>query len=88
MSPAATGGVTKDDLEKRREEARKLVAQIQSRERQIEAQYREYLRQKAEYEKRVAEYEKQRREQLQSYGLDPDSGVSSDNDIEIVESDE
>lgn len=56
MSPTAAGsGVTQEDLEKRRAEARKIVAQIEAQQRAAEAQYREYQRQKAEYERRVAE---------------------------------
>ena len=88
MSPTAAGsGVTQEDLEKRRAEARKIVAQIEAQQRAAEAQYREYQRQKAEYERRVAEYEKKKREALSGYGLMPDSGIKSDSDEEYVEDD-
>ncbi|NLK85448.1 MAG: PQQ-binding-like beta-propeller repeat protein [Aeromonadales bacterium] len=87
MSPLSAGGVTKEDLEKRRAQARQIVAQIEAHQRQMEAQYREYQRQKAEYEKRVAEYEKQKREQLSGFGVMPEAGVKSDNDVEFVEED-
>lgn len=88
LTPSVGGsGISKEDLEKRREEARKLVAQIEAQQRAAEAQYREYQRQKAEYERRVAEYEKQKREALSGYGLMPDSGIKSDNDEEYVEDD-
>ena len=88
MSPTAAGsGVTQEELEKRRAEARKIVAQIEAQQRAAEAQYREYQRQKAEYERRVAEYEKKKREALSGYGLMPDSGIKSDSDEEYVEDD-
>ena len=88
MSPTAAGsGVTQEDLEKRRAEACKIVAQIEAQQRAAEAQYREYQRQKAEYERRVAEYEKKKREALSGYGLMPDSGIKSDSDEEYVEDD-
>ena len=80
--------LTKEDLEKRRAEARKIVAQIEAQERAQRARYEEYQRQKAEYERRVKEYEKQRREQLSGYGLSVDEGVKSDSDDEFVEVDE
>lgn len=85
MSSDVSSGVSKGELEKRRAEARRIVAEIDRRQREAEAQYREYLRQKAEYEKRVAEYEKQKREQLSGFGLMPEAGVKSDDDVEYVE---
>lgn len=88
LSPSVGGSVTKEDLEKRRAEARKIVAQIEAQERAQRARYEEYQRQKAEYERRVKEYEKQRREQLSGYGLSVDEGVKSDSDDEFVEVDE
>ena len=79
------GTSTREAIEQRREEARKLVAQIQAQERAIEAQIREYQRQKTEYEKRVAEYEKKQREELSGYGLMPSAGVKSEDDEEFIE---
>lgn len=88
MKPQITGsGITEEALEKRRAEARKIVAQIESQQRRIEAEYREYQRRKAEYEKQVKEYERKKREELSGFGLMPSAGVKSDSDVEFVEDD-
>lgn len=85
-SMEGASGITKEDLEKRRAEARKIVAQIEAQQRQMEEQYREYQRRKAEYERQVREYEKQKREELSGYGL-VQGGDKSDLDEEFVEDD-
>ena len=88
MKPQITGsGITEEALEKRRAEARKIVAQIESQQRRMEAEYREYQRRKAEYEKQVKEYERKKREELSGFGLMPSAGVKSDSDVEFVEDD-
>ncbi|MBP5244678.1 MAG: PQQ-binding-like beta-propeller repeat protein [Succinivibrio sp.] len=88
MRPQISGsGITEEALEKRRAEARKIVAQIESQQRRIEAEYREYQRRKAEYEKQVKEYERKKREELSGFGLMPSEGVKSDSDVEFVEDD-
>ncbi len=88
MKPTLSGsGITEEALEKRRAEARKLVAQIESQQRRMENEYREYQRRKAEYERQVKEYERKKREELTGFGLMPDAGVKSDSDVEFVEDD-
>ena len=85
IAPLNQGVVTKEALEKRRAEARQLVARIDAQQRRMEAEYREYQRRKAEYERRVKEYEKEKRERLSGYGLMVGEGVKSNSKSEFVE---
>lgn len=73
-------GITQEQLEERRAQARKLVAQIEASEREAERRYREYLQQKAEYERKVKEYEEEKRKALSGFGLAPEAGIKSDED--------